>query len=184
MSLVDDIKELAGRANKYSSGGLDESNTESVLIDPFIQALGYNTKDPSEVIKQLPAAYAGKSKKVDFAILRDKVPIVLFECKRVGTLSREKAVLSSATQLSQYFNNTPSAKFGILTDGVRYHFFSDLDHDNVMDKEPFHVLNLREVDRASLIMLDQFTRPKFSANGIRTGIRQARRVKEVLRPGA
>ena len=90
----------------------------------------------------------------------------------------------SAEQLSRYFNNTTSAKFSVLTDGLMYYFFTDLVAVNVMDKTPFHVLDLRKIDsaalEASLPLLERFKKTGFNSQNIRKSIRQAIRIREIL----
>ncbi len=54
-------------------------------------------------------------------------PAVLIECKRYGSKLDDPEI----SQLLRYFTVT-EARFGILTDGITYRFFSDLDQPNVM----------------------------------------------------
>ena len=72
---------------------------------------------------------------MDYAIIQDGDlgdPMLLIECKKVGdTLDRERA-----SQLARYFTQTP-ARIGILTNGIEYKCYSDLDAENVMDETPF-----------------------------------------------
>lgn len=93
---------------------------------PFINALGYNVFDPREVTPELVADVGTKrGEKVDYAILRDGKPIMLFECKPCGC----DLDSAHASQLYRYFSVT-DARFGILTNGINYHFYSDLEASN------------------------------------------------------
>lgn len=47
--------------------------------------------------------------------------------------------------MNKYYNQTP-AKFGILTNGIIYKFYSDLDETHKMDKMPFLEFDLRNID--------------------------------------
>ena len=59
-----------------------------------------------------------KGEKVDYAIMADGKPVMIFECKRYGSqLSPD-----TASQLYRYFSVT-AARFGVLTDGAIYRFF-------------------------------------------------------------
>ena len=89
------------------------------MVMPFIQILGYNVFDPLEVTPELIADVGTKKgEKVDYAILRDGKPIILFECKKAGA----DLHINHAGQLFRYFHVT-EARFGILTNGIIYKFF-------------------------------------------------------------
>jgi len=62
-----------------------------------------------------------KGEKVDYAILLDKKPIILIEAKSVN-----EELVRHSSQLFRYFSAT-TAKFGILTNGLKYWFYTDLD---------------------------------------------------------
>lgn len=121
-----------------------EEATKNALIMPFIQALGYDVFNPKEVVPEFVVDEREllghkKGQKVDYAIKRDGEVIMIIECKAVRT-DLAKAEMG---QLVQYFHVT-RARIGILTNGVNYWFFSDLESPNVMDKRPFLELDLSE----------------------------------------
>ena len=85
MDLVDQLRELALRISKIKDTIQTEEATKNALIMPFIQILGYNVFDPTEVTPEIVADVGlKKGEKVDYAILMDGKPIMLFECKRSG----------------------------------------------------------------------------------------------------
>ncbi len=68
--------------------------------------------------------------------------IMLLECKKAGT----SLCNANMSQLFRYFTVT-HARIGVLTNGVQYWFFSDLEAPNRMDTRPFlelDLLNLRD----------------------------------------
>jgi hypothetical protein len=74
-----------------------------------------------------------KGEKVDYAILDSGgKPIILLECKTAGV----DLVKLTPSQLYRYFSVT-DARFGVLTNGIDYRFFSDLEQPNKMDTRPF-----------------------------------------------
>lgn len=82
MDFADKIRELAGRIEKQLPYIQTEEATKNALIMPFIGALGYTVFDPTEVTPEFHADVGLKrGEMVDFAILRDGAPIMLFECK-------------------------------------------------------------------------------------------------------
>jgi hypothetical protein len=54
------------------------------------------------------------------------------EAKKVDTLLERHT-----EQLRDYFAKEQSVKLGILTNGVEWRFFTDSDHENIMDAKPF-----------------------------------------------
>jgi len=68
---------------------------------PFINVLGYDVFDPTEVVPEFTADIGTKKgEKVDYAIMKDGKPIILFECKWSGAdLNKEHA-----SQLHRYFS--------------------------------------------------------------------------------
>ena len=133
MDFADQITALASRIHKQLDHIQTEEATKNALILPFINALGYNVFDPTEVVPEFTADVGiKKGEKVDYAIKLDGKVIMLFECKQVGAaLSR-----AHASQLFRYFTVT-EARVGVLTNGVTYLFFSDLEEPNKMDERPF-----------------------------------------------
>jgi hypothetical protein len=86
MDFIDQFKQLAARAAKQLAGIQTEEATKTALVMPFIQMLGYNVFDLSEVDPEFIADVGTKKgEKVDYVIKKDGVPIMLFECKTAGT---------------------------------------------------------------------------------------------------
>jgi hypothetical protein len=131
---------------------------------PFIQTLGYDVFNPTEVTPELHADVGvKKGEKVDYAILRDGKPILLFECKWHGAdLNKEHA-----SQLYRYFSVT-EARFGVLTNGIQYRFFSDLDAPNRMDAKPFFEFDLFAYREHELDELSKFAKGSFDISNILT----------------
>src|SRR3989304_10247913 len=139
MDFIDRVRELAARAEKLIPRVQTEEGTKNALVMPFINnVLEYNVFDPAEVMPEFTADVGTKKgEKVDYAVLKDNKPIILFECKCVGAdLNKEQA-----SQLYRYFSVT-EARFGVLTDGIVYRFYSDLEQPNKMDAKPFFEFNL------------------------------------------
>jgi hypothetical protein len=114
VDFIDRIRELAARVPKQLEHIQTEEATKNALVMRFIAALGYNVFDPTEVTPELNADVGiKKGEKVDYAILRDRKPIILIECKHhaadIGKVP--------ASQLYRYFSVT-EARFGLLTNGL------------------------------------------------------------------
>lgn len=166
MDLIDRLREISARIPKLKQDGLikTEEGTKNALIMPFINALGYNVFDPTEVTPELVADVGiKKGEKVDYAILKDGKPIILFECKCCGV----DLSLNHASQLYRYFSVT-SARFGVLTDGVIYKFYSDLEEANKMDSTPFFTFDMLDIKEANVESLKRFSKPAFDEERIIT----------------
>ena len=97
-----------------------------------------------------------RGEKVDYALLHDGKPTILFECKKVNVALE----IESISQLIRYFTVT-EARIGVLTNGIVYKFFSDLDESNKMDQRPFLEIDLLSLDERSIAELRRFTKQSF-----------------------
>lgn len=160
----DRIRDLAAQVRNQLPHIQTEEATKNALIMPFISALGYNVFSPTEVTPELHADVGlKKGEKVDYAILVEGKPAILFECKWHGAdLSKEHA-----SQLYRYFSVT-EARFGVLTNGIKYWFFSDLDAANKMDAKPFFKFNLFDYRDAELDELGKFAKAAYDLDSILT----------------
>ena len=164
MDLIDGLRALASRIEKTMSHIKTEEATKNSMIMPLIQLLGYNVFDPLEVTPEYVADIGTKKgEKVDYAILKDGQPIILFECKKAGDELR----INHAGQLFRYFHVT-SVRFGVLTNGIEYKFFSDLEQPNKMDEKPFFEFNLLEFKERDVDELKKFAKTSFDLDSILT----------------
>lgn len=164
MDFIDQIRALATRIEGTKNLIQTEEATKNAMIMPFIHALGYNVFDPLEVTPELVADIGTKKgEKVDYAILKDGKPIMLFECKKCGgDLS-----INHASQLFRYFHVT-EAKFGVLTNGLVYRFFTDLEMPNKMDEKPFLEFNILDFKDQDVEELKKFAKSAFDVEKILT----------------
>ncbi|MCF6250555.1 MAG: type I restriction enzyme HsdR N-terminal domain-containing protein [Methylococcaceae bacterium] len=130
---------------------------------PFLHSvLGYDVFDPSEVIPEFTAdTGTKKGEKVDYALIKDDEVQILIECKKFG----EKLSPKHANQLFRYFSVT-SARVAILTNGVQYEFYTDLDAPNKMDEKPFLMLNLSDIDEHIVPEIKKLTKSSFDVDSI------------------
>lgn len=161
MDFKDQIKQLSERIEKLKDSISTEEATKNAFVLPFIQSLGYDVFNPIEVIPEFTADIGTKKgEKVDYAIFKDNNPIILIECKHW----RENLDIHN-TQLLRYFNVT-KAKFAILTNGISYRFYTDLDNLNIMDEKPFLDLNLTDLKEAQLEEVKKFHKSYFDIENI------------------
>lgn len=121
MDFKDQIKQISERIDNLKESLYTEEATKNALIMPFISALGYDVFNPLEVLPEIVCDIGTKKgEKVDYAILMNGEPVILIECKHC-----EQDLNLHDNQLLRYFN-VSKAKFGILTNGIIYRFYSDL----------------------------------------------------------
>ncbi len=159
VSFKDEIMNLAKKALERKEHIRTEEAAKQALIIPFIQVLGYDTSNPLEVWPEYSAGFNRTQEKVDYAILRDGTVIMLIEAKPV-----KDNLSTHDCQLSKYFNATPDAKFGIMTNGLRYRFFSDLTSPNLIDKAPFFEFDFGTIKDSDVEILKGFCREEFEAD--------------------
>ena len=164
MDLIDRIKDLASRIPKQIEHIQTEEATKNAFIMPFISALGYDVFNPTEVIPEFTSDIGTKKgEKVDYAIKKDDDIIILIECKWSGADLHQ----DQASQLYRYFSTT-EARFAILTNGITYEFYSDIDEPNKMDSRPFFTFNILGFQDHQINELKKFTKSAFSLDDILT----------------
>jgi hypothetical protein len=175
MDFIDHLRVLANRIANTKDLIQTEEATKNAMVMPFIQILGYNVFDPLEVTPELIADVGTKKgEKVDYAILRDGKPIMLFECKKSGgDLS-----INHAAQLFRYFHVT-DARFGVLTNGLVYRFFTDLEQPNKMDEKPFFEFNILDFKERDVEELKKFAKAAFDLDTILTTANELKYTRSV-----
>jgi len=179
MDLIDRMKDIAARIPKQMEYTQTEEATKNAFIMPFISALGYDVFNPLEVIPEFTSDHGTKKgEKVDYAIKKDDKIIILVECKWSGA-DLDKV---HASQLYRYFSVT-SARFAILTNGIEYQFYSDIDEPNKMDSKPFFVFNMLHFEDHQINELKKFMKSAFSLEDILTTastLKYAGAIKKIL----
>ncbi len=159
MEFLEKINQLKERALGLKDNLKTEEATKNALVMPFLNALGYDVFNPLEVVPEYIAdSRFKKDEKVDYAILKDNSPVILIECKKVENDKLD--VKKHAGQLFKYFTAS-KAKFIILTNGIVYKFFSDVEETNVLDKEPFFTFNLFDFKENQIDTLSEFCKENF-----------------------
>ena len=161
MDFKDQIKQLGERVAKLKDQIQTEEATKNAFIMPFIQALGYDVFNPTEVVPEFISDIGlKKGEKIDYAIFKDGSPTILIECKHWA-----QNLNIHDGQLLRYFH-VSKAKFGLLTNGIVYRFYSDLVAANKMDEKPFLEFNINEIKDNQVEELKKFHKTVFDAESI------------------
>lgn len=162
MDLATKLVELEKRTTQHRELLLTEEAAKNALVMPFLQALGYDVFNPSEVIPEFTADVGiKKGEKVDYALCVDGRVSILVECKP-STIDLD---LKHASQLYRYFSTT-DARVAVLTNGVVYQFYSDIEQPNRMDDKPFYVFSMDSIRRTDPVTLERFGRNQFNIDAI------------------
>lgn len=161
MDFKDELKQLGDRVVKLKDQIQTEEATKNAFIMPFIRALGYDVFNPLEVVPEFVADIGiKKGEKIDYAIFKEGNPTILVECKHWA----QNLDLHDG-QLLRYFH-VSKAKFGILTNGIVYRFYSDLVMPNKMDEKPFLEFSVTEIKDNQIEELKKFHKSYFDIESI------------------
>lgn len=162
MELNEKLNQFISRIEAIKDSIQTEEATKTSMIMPFFQLLGYDIFNPMEFVPEYTADIGiKKGEKIDYAILVDDKPLIFIECKAYGeNLDKHNS------QLFRYFAATLSAKFGILTDGVIYKFYTDLEEKNRMDDTPFLTFNLLNLQDRDISEIKKFTQEALDVDNI------------------
>lgn len=174
MDFKDEIKQIAERVDKLKEQISTEEATKNAFIMPFIKAIGYDVFNPLEVVPEYVADIGiKKGEKIDYAIMDNGHPIILVEAKHWN----QKLDIHDG-QLLRYFH-TSKAKFAILTNGIEYWFYSDLESPNIMDKKPFLSINLLDLRDNQYEELKKFHKSYFNVDNILTSASELKYTSEL-----
>lgn len=179
MGFNEDLMMLSERISKIKDTISTEEATKMSMVVPFFQILGYDIFNPLEFCPEyISDVGIKKGEKVDYAIMFDGEPLVLIESKWCGA-----PLDKHGSQLFRYFG-TSVAKFGILTNGIIYRFYTDLDESNKMDLTPFLEINMLDLKENTINELKKFCKQNFDRESIfstASELKYSNLIKETLK---
>ena len=159
MELFSKLKGLAEKVDQLKDKINTEESTKHAFTLPFINILGYDTFNPTEVVPEFTADLGlKKGEKVDYAIFQNGNPILIIECKH---WNQNLDVHNS--QLFRYFHVTKT-RFALLTNGIEYRFYTDLDESNKMDEKPFLEFDITKLKESMAKEIEKFHKSKFNVS--------------------
>lgn len=178
MDLIDKLTEITNRISKVKQNVSTEEATKNAFVMPFLTALGYDVFNPMEVIPEFTADIGTKKgEKVDYCILKEKKPAIIIECKHW-----QEPLDIHKSQLHRYFHVTDS-RFAILTNGIQYRFYTDLDEANKMDSKPFFEFSMEKLTETIVHELKRFQNDQFNVDEIvhtANNLKYSIQIKELL----
>lgn len=162
MGFMDDLQKLSLQVNERKNHISNEEMTKHSLIIPFLQTLGFDVFNPLEIRPEYIADFGKKKgEKVDYAIFKDSQVIFFLEAKSV-----QENLNNHDAQLSRYFNAVSEVKLAILTNGLEYRFYTDLENSNMMDEKPFYILDILNIKESDVQILNNFRKESFNKDSL------------------
>lgn len=116
--LLQVLTTVAAKVRKHRGRAMGEQNTKASLIEPVLEALGWDVRDPDEVFREFKTK--PRDSPVDYALKVDGRPALLVEAKGLGEDLTDRRwigqVLGYATM--------SGVKWCVLTDGDEYNVFN------------------------------------------------------------
>lgn len=168
------IKALGEKILNMRESIQTEEATKTAFILPFIHLLGYDIFNPMEVVPEFTADIGlKKGEKVDYAIMQNGEPILIIECKHW----KENLNIHNS-QLFRYFH-VSNAKFALLTNGVDYEFYTDLEATNKMDEKPFLEFDITKCKESTINEISKFHKSRFDVDKIVNNASSLKYMKEL-----
>ena len=175
MDFIEELRNLSTQIEKQKERAVTEEATKHAFVIPFIKILGYDPYNLTEVVPEFNAdAGIKQGEKVDYAIFKDDEVIMLIECKKYG----EDLSDAHTSQLYRYFS-VVHARIAVLTDGVIYRFYTDLEETNIMDSKPFLEFNMLDIQEPLVNELKRFTKSTFNLDAALTAANDLKYTKEI-----
>jgi len=162
-AIITCIEDLRSKLDKFRRTVLKEYPTRTIFIDPLLQVLGWDVRDPEEVELEYPTI-DGKS--VDYAPKINRKPVLFIEAKPLNDpLTDVKAI----TQVVGYAANA-GVEWCILTNGIIYKIYHSTEKAEAPDKLLFETsIDSKETEGMSIQQIaEQFAR--FSRDAMAKGI--------------
>ncbi|MDE0188326.1 MAG: hypothetical protein OXN80_04415 [bacterium] len=151
---------------KFPDIATGEAGTKSSLIEPFLSCLEYDPSHPVQVSREVATELGGK---IDYVLAGQGDAKVAVEAKKAATNLSAKEI----NQLRSYFTFS-EAVAGILTNGIDYWLFTDLEKTNVMDADPYRRIDVRDLTDNDIQHLQSLTRSSVNQDAIHGQAQQER----------
>lgn len=178
MELIDSIKALSEKVGRMKEQITTEEATKTAFVLPFIHALGYDVFNPMEVVPEYIADLGiKKGEKVDYCIFKDGNPVLIVECK-----PWTEKLDPHNSQLFRYFHVTKT-RFALLTNGIIYRFYTDMEEPNKMDERPFMEINMLDLREPLVNELKKFHKLYYNLDSIlesASDLKYSREIKNIL----
>ncbi|MDR1070765.1 MAG: type I restriction enzyme HsdR N-terminal domain-containing protein [Gracilibacteraceae bacterium] len=160
MTFAELVRQHADKAKELKGIVQTEEATKTALILTFFKdVLDYDIFDPIEFVPEASATI-DKTKwgSIDYVVQISGKPVIIVEAKHVDV-----NLDNHTQQLFRYFASS-DARFAILTNGIEYRFYSDIEQSNKMDLKPFMSVDFLNLKDAQIQALQRFCKKEFDAD--------------------
>ena len=161
--IISCIEQLRLKLDRHRKEDLKEYPTRTIFIDPLLQTLGWDVRDPDEVQLEYPTI-DGRS--VDYAPKVNRRPVLFIEAK---PLNDPLTDVKSITQVVGYAANA-GIEWCILTNGITYKVYRSTEKAEAPDKLLFEVsIDPKESEGRSVQQIAQQL-ARFSRDAMEQGV--------------
>jgi predicted transport protein len=130
--LIRVIEEIQSKLEGLRKRSLKETPTRTIVIDPLLESLGWDVRDPDEVQLEYPTV---DSKSVDYALLLNSKPALLVEAKALDDPLND---VKGITQVVGYAAND-GIVWCVLTNGVVWKIYRSIEQCQAPEKLMYEV---------------------------------------------
>jgi hypothetical protein len=112
------VREVVGKIRKYQDRSIGEQNTKASLIEPVLEALGWDVRDPDEVFREFKAKSVDSP--VDYALTILRKPRLFVEAKGLGERLTDRKWVSQVLS----YATIAGVEWCVLSDGDEYRFYN------------------------------------------------------------
>ncbi|MCS3656771.1 type I restriction enzyme HsdR N-terminal domain-containing protein [Salinibacter ruber] len=172
MDLADRLSMLRARADGQRAALDCQKTTETALVLPFFDALGY---DPFDVRAVEPeASVEGEDETVDYALKRDGRPVMLVEC----TAATKPLEAPGAPALLRHAE-AMDVPLVLFTNGIRFQFYAVDEGEAEPPDGPALDFDLLDHSSNEVDVLRRLARPVFEADAVGAAMRAWTRSRQV-----
>lgn len=174
--LKEKLEAFSARARRIAPACGNEEQTKVSLVNPFLEILGYDVRDPIVCRLEYSADIGQGREKVDYAIMRDDRPSILIEAKSAS--SDFSNALQAPPQLQRYFF-AEDAEFAVLTNGVVWQWYRR-GRDGRLVLTPFLIHDIRSPGACELPWLESVSAQHFDPRNARVQAEETSIASEIL----
>jgi hypothetical protein len=130
--ITNHLKSIRARLGKFRKEGLKETSTRTIIIDPLLEALSWDVRDP-DIVQLEYTTIDGKF--VDYALKINNKPVLLVEAKPLNDPLND---VKWITQVVGYAANA-GIDWCILTNGVSWKIYKSTEKCPAPDKLLFEI---------------------------------------------
>ena len=132
-SMLEQMETYAKLARERAPHCNSEEQTKISLINPYLELLGYDVRNPRQVSFEEGANFYKGRDKVDYAVFRDGEPWLLVEAKKATNPLRD----DRPTEQLQRYAMTKRAPYAALTNGRVWRWFRKDTQTQLLEDAPF-----------------------------------------------